>query len=118
MARRPSATIHAQTRVEAGDFGAEVDEELAPLIRELWIAGIETIRSCEEYPMTGKVLIEFATIGGAEGFLNAVAVHQKKKKRSSLWSRANDWGFYQSSEASEHIDRRGDWEYYATVMDY
>jgi hypothetical protein len=39
---------HPTTTVTHGDRAAEVDVELAPLVLEIWRAGIETIHSCQD----------------------------------------------------------------------
>jgi hypothetical protein len=39
---------HPATVVVHGDLEAEVDLELAPLVLEIWRAGIETIHSCQD----------------------------------------------------------------------
>lgn len=49
---------HPATIVERGDLTVEVDLELAPLVREIWRAGIETIHSCQD---AGENLAELAT---------------------------------------------------------
>lgn len=108
-------TIHAQETVTVGDWTADVDVELAPLIRELWAAGWSTYASCQDHPGTGKVWIGFSESNHAAAFLNAVAIHQKSKK-DSLWQRANDWGFGFLEPTSVH-NKGGDWEYHLTVTD-
>lgn len=41
---------HRAIRVCVGEMDELIDEEIAPLIRELWLAGIETHMSCQEAP--------------------------------------------------------------------
>jgi hypothetical protein len=41
-------TDHKQKRVRANGWSANVDKGLAPLIKELWKAGIYTTNSCED----------------------------------------------------------------------
>ena len=48
---------HAATLVEHGDLSAEVDLVLAPLVLEIWRAGIPTIHSCQD---VGENLAELA----------------------------------------------------------
>lgn len=65
---------HATVVVEVGDQKEEIDEVIAPLIRELWIAGISTAMSCqEEYRETAW--IEFHFVDELEKFLNIVATY-------------------------------------------
>jgi hypothetical protein len=57
--------------VEVGSWRAEIDVTLAPLIREIWIAGIETMMSCQEtQPETAWV--EFVSVEETLRFLNLV----------------------------------------------
>jgi len=42
--------MHRNVRVRANGWDASVDEQLVPLIRELWRAGIYTISSCQGGP--------------------------------------------------------------------
>jgi hypothetical protein len=39
---------HAQVRLNVGDEEADVDEELAPLLREAWLLGIRTRSCCQD----------------------------------------------------------------------
>jgi hypothetical protein len=66
---------HATVRVKAGGFSADIDRTIAPLIREIWRAGIATVQSCED-PLggwddqpPGKAWVLFASGGDAEKFL-------------------------------------------------
>lgn len=86
------AHFHKQVRLEAGGFADDVDERLAPLLREVWLAGIETISSCEDasesvtplledYPHLssyveqnrGRAYVDFAELEGVERFLTLIA---------------------------------------------
>lgn len=109
-------TVHPQVEVSVGEWTADVDEEIAPLIRELWTMGCATYASCQRHTATGKVWIGFCSPADVESFLNAVALHQRKK-HGSLWERADDWGFGWLGATSEHIKRNGDWEYHVSVSD-
>ncbi|MDQ6838376.1 MAG: hypothetical protein M3137_08625 [Actinomycetota bacterium] len=48
---------HPATVVVHGDLAAEVDLELAPLVLEIWRAGLETIHSCQD---VGENLVDLA----------------------------------------------------------
>jgi len=48
---------HPATVVVHGDLVAEVDLELAPLVLEIWRAGLETIHSCQD---VGENLVDLA----------------------------------------------------------
>jgi len=50
-------TRHPQARIEHGGKSADVDEEIAPLVLELWRANLWTIASCQD--LGGRVSIEF-----------------------------------------------------------
>jgi hypothetical protein len=40
---------HPQVHVKVGPLEADVDEELAPLITEMWRADVETVMSCQQH---------------------------------------------------------------------
>jgi hypothetical protein len=63
---------HKTVRVRWGDLDARIDKNIAPLILELWKAGLETVLSCEDNPL-GWVWIEFFHASDAEVFLDIVA---------------------------------------------
>jgi hypothetical protein len=66
---------HKMVVVEYRGLSAWIDEGIAPLIRELWRAGIDTVMSCEEN-RPGWMWIEFAHATGAEEFLSIVARYE------------------------------------------
>jgi hypothetical protein len=75
MSTSTATRRHAAVVVEVGDLKEEIDEMIAPLIRELWIAGINTVLSCqEEYRETAW--IEFGFVSDLEEFLNIVATYE------------------------------------------
>jgi hypothetical protein len=61
-------TIHIKYHGEEAD----IDEQIAPLILEMWKAGIETCNSCQNEP-NGWIWIQFASSWGMETFLTAIA---------------------------------------------
>jgi hypothetical protein len=63
--------MHPQVGISHGDFQAEVDAEIAPLILALWRIECWTVLSCQDN--FGRVWISFANGGGAERFLTIVA---------------------------------------------
>jgi hypothetical protein len=67
---------HKQITVQVGEREAEIDEAIAPLIRELWKADIETRHSCQE-SLPGITWISFATAYDAEKFLDIVAEYDE-----------------------------------------
>ena len=77
---------HRTVRIEVHPWSAEIDEAIAPLIRGLWTAGIETTMSCQE-DAWGKVWIAFPEIGNLVQFLNIVAEYQPGAE--TLYNRMN-----------------------------
>jgi hypothetical protein len=67
-------TRHEQVEIEWRGIRAEVDVELAPLILEMWKAGVATVLSCQEN-RPGIAWIAFPAADFATGFLDLVAVH-------------------------------------------
>ena len=67
---------HKTVFVRWEDEEAWIDEEIAPLIRELWKAGFTTLNSCQEN-RPGWVWIQFLHASDAETFLNIVARYEK-----------------------------------------
>jgi hypothetical protein len=65
---------------------AEIDCEIAPLILELWKAGIQTANSCEDNVPRGFVWIQFLTVPDAERFLDVVG-HYDDDGQESVPSR-------------------------------
>jgi hypothetical protein len=78
---------HRSVLVQVGPWSDEIDVGIAPLIRELWIAGIETHMSCEEDGY-GKVWIDFPHVSNLVRFLNIVA--QYEAGADGLYNRMND----------------------------
>lgn len=63
---------HNTVHVKVGNFEADIDEELAPLIEEIWKADIPTVNACQEN-RNGIAWIEFLTGIDVADFLNVVA---------------------------------------------
>lgn len=63
---------HQTVLVELGRRRAVVDELIAPLVRELWIADISTTMSCQGEPQ-GMIWIAFDDAAMLTRFLNVVA---------------------------------------------
>jgi len=68
----PSQSKHKTVRVQIGSFEADIDAEIAPLIEEMWKAGIATMNSCQENEPE-IVWLEFLTAIDAADFLDIVA---------------------------------------------
>lgn len=66
---------HRATIVQVGETKEEIDVMLAPLIEEIWKAGIETLMSCQETE-PGMAWIEFPSVEELVQFLNIVADHE------------------------------------------
>ena len=54
--------------------GIEIDTYIAPLIRQIWAVGIDTLNSCEENVPRGYIWIEFATSEDLREFLAIVFI--------------------------------------------
>ncbi len=121
-------TLHPQVRIAHGERAADVDKALAPLILELWRAGLDTVMSCQRH-MTGRVWIQFDSADAAETFLNIVAPYDPGL--NSLYDRAGSWYFGSMHEVSGPLsllaleqlrgltpdEREAVWQYHATVRD-
>jgi hypothetical protein len=68
---------HHMVRVRVGEWEADIDEEIAPLIEEIWKADIDTANSCQENK-PGIVWIEFLSADDAASFLNIVAEYEEE----------------------------------------
>jgi hypothetical protein len=80
------AVKHEQVVVKVGDFEAEVDVELAPLIKELAKANIVTVVSCQEN-RPGVAWIMFLSVDDLAEFVNIVAKYDPEE--GSLYQRAS-----------------------------
>lgn len=78
-------TEHQQTELRVGPRHALVDAGIAPLIEQLWLAGIGTDLSCEENK-PGIAWIDFTSPRDARRFLNIVARYDRDE--DSLYDRA------------------------------
>jgi hypothetical protein len=98
-------TRHPQARIEHAGKSADVDEQIAPLLLELWRANLWTIASCQD--LGGRVSIEFEDGRTAETFLNLVA-GERSSNVDSIYNRIivdeepDDW---------EYFRRHRIWEY-------
>lgn len=66
---------HTTVIVQVADSKAEIDEALAPLIQELWRAGITTTMSCQELEPE-VAWIEFPSIEELFRFLNVTTRYE------------------------------------------
>ncbi len=48
----------------------EIDTAIAPLMSEIWVAGLKTISCCEDDTPNGYVMIQFETADDCKDFLN------------------------------------------------
>lgn len=118
---------HPQVRVAVGEWAAEVDEAIAPLIRELWRAGWETQGSCECCTLPGatdKVWVEFVHPYPLGGFIDAVST--PRNPSIGLRLRWAWWWFIQACTLDRieryfvppsFTDPRALWEYHVRVDD-
>jgi len=119
-------TLHRQADVRADGQHARVDEGIAPLIREIWRLGIETIFSCQGGPAHsgGPVPEGFleddpravVTFDGpeAEAFLNVI--FSSPGRTDDLDVRMRGPGVYVSDEHVVRIERNDPraWSYDAS----
>ena len=68
---RPHPTVF----VEVGENRAEIDSGLAPLIEQVWKAGIDTMMSCQE-TWDGIAWIAFDSVDDVLRFLDIVAFYE------------------------------------------
>jgi hypothetical protein len=87
MSRHNDGRRHEAVTVRVGDRKEDIDKMLAPLIRELWRAGIETMMSCQETE-PDIAWIEFNTVEDFERFLNLVADYEEGV--DTLYNRINN----------------------------
>lgn len=80
---------HKQVQVRVGGWEEDIDEVIAPLIEELWIAGIETTLSCQQDGY-GLVWVAFPDADNALTFLNIVARLEGEEDKA-LYGRVTDY---------------------------
>ncbi len=66
---KPASGNHETTRMRHGSVEVEIDKEIAPLLQEIWDAGILTQNSCQEV-WPGWTLIEFFCAEDAQVFID------------------------------------------------
>ena len=96
---------HKTVIVEEGEWKAKIDERLAPLIRAIWKAGIETTMCCQEFHR-GIAWIAFASADDLTAFLNLVGIYESGD--DTLYNRIN----YRNGAISAPL-----WEYFVNVGD-
>jgi hypothetical protein len=85
----PQPDNHKEVKVCVGELQADIDEEIAPLIHELWKAHLSTVNSCQEN-QSGIAWIQFATAECALEFLQIVA--EREEGRDTLFARiTREW---------------------------
>lgn len=87
---------HKTKLIKYKDMEAEVDENIADLILNLWKLNIMTVLSCENNVPDDFVWIEFMSVTDAEEFLNIAAgsysddVHSMYNRIRQAWSENDD----------------------------
>jgi hypothetical protein len=66
---------HKQIRVKVGSTVAQIDKGIAPLIREVWNAFIETEESCQG--KDGNAFIHFTDVPDFKKFMSVVAASEE-----------------------------------------
>jgi transcriptional regulator with XRE-family HTH domain len=90
---------HQKVTVRVGEREAAIDVGIAPLIRELWVAGIGTINSCQQ-STRGRIWVQFWSARDAEEFLDIVArceqeddLYCRMKARGTGQGTLPDWKY-------------------------
>lgn len=99
-------TDHKQVHIRHKEMEADVDEELADLILNLWKINIFTFLSCQDNVPKGYVWIDFSSASDAEEFLNIIAEYDEDI--NSVYQ--NMMGTYISTKSS--------WKYDIHIMDF
>jgi hypothetical protein len=97
---------HETIVVQVGEWKADIDVMLAPLIHEIWLAGIETFMCCQETE-PGMAWVEFDSVQGLVRFLNIVGKYEEGS--DTLYNRMS---FRQAGTTSAP-----DWWYSINVWD-
>jgi hypothetical protein len=71
----PPKAPHPTRHVHVGDQSADIDQDIATLIEQIWQAGIRTAMSCQD--VQGAVWVEFETAGDLAAFLNAAGMYER-----------------------------------------
>ena len=98
---------HRQVKLHYNHELVEIDEDLAPLIQEIWRANIKTIMCCQEV-QDGIAWIEFESIRDMLKFLN-LTVNFDGDHKDSLYNRV-----YTQNLSGTLLP---DWEYQINLMD-
>jgi hypothetical protein len=95
-------TRHPQVHVKHGPWEADIDVEIAPLIKELWRAGVATVLSCQDN-QADRVWIAFDSSEDLARFLDIVGEYEEGE--GTLYDRIQS--------ADDHTTRpdRGGWWY-------
>src|SRR5262249_27978542 len=101
---------HKTVTVCVGAWEADIDEEIALLIEEIWKADIMTMNSCQGNRL-GIVWIEFLTADDATRFLNIVAEYDKET--DSLYNRIRHGWQRRNAKMSAPF-----WEYTTRPQDF
>jgi transcriptional regulator with XRE-family HTH domain len=98
--------MHQAVNVRVGDRVADIDVGIAPLIRELWVAGIGTFSSCQQDTL-GRIGVQFSNAYDADEFLSIVARYEP----------GDDDLYWRMKAAGTGQGTLPDWEYSTNVDD-
>jgi len=105
---------HKTIPVANSDYGemVDIDEEIAPLIREIWKAGIKTTNSCQNNWPQDYVWIEFACGTHLEMFLTNVFIYadMNDNKVAACRARMNHHDMPSTTRHWKIKPRVTDWE--------
>ena len=89
MDRQDNSRRHPGVVVRVGETAEVIDAAIAPLIREMWVAGIPTLMSCQETD-PGRAWIEFEEVEHLARFLGVVTRYEAGA--DALYNRvAHEW---------------------------
>jgi transcriptional regulator with XRE-family HTH domain len=77
---------HRKVPVRVGRLSGKIDEGIAPLIEQLWRAGIPT-RGCSQQAMRGLVYIGFPHVDHLCRFVNVVASYKDESQEAEVYWR-------------------------------
>lgn len=106
MKKSADSRPHPTVLVEVGDKSERIDVELAPLIREMWRAGINTVMSCQNC-FEGCAWIEFDSAEELTRFFGMIVYYEPHE--NSLYRRI--------TRTQRDLDAELSWEFELHVHD-
>ena len=101
-----SSRPHKTVKLQYENEDVEIDEDLAPLIQEIWKADIATMMCCQETD-AGIAWIEFDSMDDFLQFINIVVKYEEGA--NTLYNRVN---YQLTGDISKPL-----WEYHVDLLD-